>query len=212
LNRGGQRYRLTNIDAMGYSARTSDPLFKHIPFYIACRPDAGLAFGLFYDTLSDCVFDFGKEVDNYHGPYRSFTADHGDLDYYFIAGPRVDQWRPASPGWRDGLPWMYPKATSFVRDLIKLRYRLIPYLYYLLWRYHHDYEPVVRPTLFDFPNDMHCWREGDEMMVGRSLLAAPVVEPGHVHREVYLPFGAHWYDFWSGEVFKGGQTITRPAP
>ena len=109
-------------------------------------------------------------------------------------------------------PWMYPKATPFIRDLIKLRYRLIPYLYYLLWRYHHDYEPVVRPTFFDFPDDMHCWREGDEMMVGRSLLAAPVVEPGHVHREVYLPFGAHWYDFWSGEVFEGGQTITRPAP
>jgi alpha-glucosidase len=87
-----------------------------------------------------------------------------------------------------------------------------PYLYNLLWRYHYAYEPVVRPTFFDFPDDPHCWREGDEMMVGPSLLAAPVVEPGHVHRKVYLPFGAHWYDFWSGEVFKGGQTITRPAP
>ena len=50
------------------------------------------------------------------------------------------------------------------------------------------------------------------MMVGHSLLAAPVVDPGHIHRAVYLPFGAHWYDFWSGEVFEGGQTITRPAP
>jgi alpha-glucosidase len=85
--------------------------------------------------------------------------------------------------------------------VIKLRYRLIPYPYNLLWRYHHAYEPVVRPTFFDFPDDPHCWREGDEMMVGPSLLAAPVVEPGHVHRKVYLPFGAHWYDFWSGEVF-----------
>jgi alpha-glucosidase len=50
------------------------------------------------------------------------------------------------------------------------------------------------------------------MMVGRSLLAAPVVEPGLVVRDVYLPFGARWYDFWSGEVFEGEQTITRPAP
>ena len=70
MNRAGQRYRLTNIDAMGYNARASDPLYKHIPFYITCRPELGLAFGLFYDTLSDCVFDFGKELDNYHGPYR----------------------------------------------------------------------------------------------------------------------------------------------
>ncbi|HEX3496235.1 MAG TPA: hypothetical protein VHT02_03515, partial [Methylocella sp.] len=102
--------------------------------------------------------------------------------------------------------------TPFVRDLIKLRYRLIPYLYYLLWRYHHDYEPVVRPTFFDFPDDPYCWLEGDEMMVGRSLLCALVVEPGRVNREIYLPSGANWYDFWSGEVFKGGQTFTRPAP
>jgi alpha-glucosidase len=109
-------------------------------------------------------------------------------------------------------PWMHPNATPSVRELIKLRYRLIPYLYNLLWRYHRAYEPVVRPTFFDFPDDPQCWREGDEMMVGPSLLVAPVVEAGQLQREVYLPFGAHWYDFWSGEVFKGGQTITRPAP
>ena len=72
------------------------------------RPEAGLAFGLFYDTLSDCVFDFGKEVDNYQGPYRSFTADHGDLDYYFIAGPRVDQVVPRFT-WLAGRPAFMPK-------------------------------------------------------------------------------------------------------
>jgi alpha-glucosidase len=38
---------------------------------------------------------------------------------------------------------MYPEATPFIRDLIKLRYRLIPYLYYLLWLYHRDYEPMA---------------------------------------------------------------------
>jgi alpha-glucosidase len=46
MNRAGQRYRLTNVDAMGYSARTSDPLYKHIPFYMTCRPQADIAFGL----------------------------------------------------------------------------------------------------------------------------------------------------------------------
>jgi alpha-glucosidase len=108
INRAGERYRLTNVDAMGYSARTSDPLYKHIPFYITCRPDTGIAFGLFYDTLSDCVFDFGKELDNYHGPYRLFTADHGDLDYYFIAGPRIDQVVPRFT-WLAGRPAFMPK-------------------------------------------------------------------------------------------------------
>jgi len=86
MNRAGRRFRLTNLDAMGYDAETSDPLYKHIPFYMT-RTGEGAAFGLFYDTLSDCEFDFGGERDNYHGLYRGFVAEHGDLDYYVIAGP-----------------------------------------------------------------------------------------------------------------------------
>ncbi|HTO79661.1 MAG TPA: TIM-barrel domain-containing protein, partial [Methylocystis sp.] len=109
-------------------------------------------------------------------------------------------------------PWMHKQTTARVRDLIKLRYRLIPYFYDLLWRYHRDYEPILRPTFFDFPDDPQCWRENDEMMVGGSLLAAPVVEPGCVERDVHLPSGTLWYDFWTGECFVGGQTVARPAP
>jgi hypothetical protein len=82
-----------------------------------CREQGGegrLARGVLHaarerlDTLSDCAFDFGKELDNYHGPYRSFTADHGDLDYYFIAGPRVDQVVPRFT-WLTGRPAFTPK-------------------------------------------------------------------------------------------------------
>jgi alpha-glucosidase len=117
MDRAGRRFRLSNMDALGYDARTSDPLYKHIPFYITRRPGsgssvAGLCFGLFYDTLSDCVFDFGCEHSNYHGPYRSFQAAHGDLDLYVLAGPGVAEvtrrftWltgRPAeTPSWALG--------------------------------------------------------------------------------------------------------------
>ena len=87
MNRAGRRFRLTNLDAMGYDAETSDPLYKHIPFYMT-RTAGGAAFGLFYDTLADCEFDFGCERDNYHGLYRGFAAESGDLDYYVIAGPK----------------------------------------------------------------------------------------------------------------------------
>ena len=510
-DRAGQRYEMRNIDAMGYSARTSDPLYKHCPFYITQNPDGGSAFGLYYDTLSDCAFDMGRERDNYHGLYRGFTAAHGDLDYYVIAGPEVAQvtrrftWltgRPAflprwglgysgstmsytdapdaqarmadfidgcerhdilcdsfhlssgytsigdkryvfhwnhdkfpdpagfaksyvdrgvrlcanikpcllrshplfeeaqtsgllirapdgEPAWvqfwdeigayldftnpaaltwwkekvtsalldqgiaatwndnnefeiwtdqavaagfgepfaawrakplqtlsmirasRDaqiqaapdkrpflvsragavgmhryvqtwsgdndtswetlkynlkmgmGLalsgisntghdiggfsgpapdpelfvrwvgfgvfmprfsihswnddgsvnePWMHADATPFVRDLIRLRYRLIPYLYTCLRTYHRDYQPVIQPTFAAFPDDPVCARENDEMMVGPALLAAPVVEPGAVTRSVHLPAGTGWYDLWSGERYQGGQTVTLPAP
>jgi alpha-glucosidase len=49
-------------------------------------------------------------------------------------------------------------------------------------------------------------------MLGPALLAAPVVEPRQHVRDVYLPAGAAWMDFWTGERFAGGQTVTLPAP
>lgn len=107
-NRLGQSYRLCNVDPMGYSARTTDPLYKHIPFYLTWRKSTKVAFGLFYDTLSDCTFNMGRELDNYHGHYRYFVADYGDLDYYFIAGAT-----PAAISrrytWLTGRPAFTPK-------------------------------------------------------------------------------------------------------
>ncbi|MBN3728133.1 glycoside hydrolase family 31 protein, partial [Burkholderia sp. Ac-20379] len=512
LDRSGQRFEMVNIDAMGYSARHTDPLYKHIPFAITWKPEAALGYGLFYDTLADCSFDVGRELDNYHGHYRYFVAARGDLDYYFIASPgtplaatrrftwltgrpalmpkwglgysgstmtytdapdaqqrmnefidgcarhdilcdsfhlssgytsidgkryvfnwnrekfpdvegfvqhyldhgirlcpnikpcllrdhpefadahrrglliadangepawvqfwdevgayldftnpaTIDWWRehvtdallrygiPAT--WNDnnefeiwtadayahgfgqrfpardakvlqtmlmmrasrdaqrafapdqrpflvsrsggagmqryvqtwsgdnytswdtlrynlrmglGLalsgvsntghdiggfsgpapepelltrwvqfgvfmprfsihswnddgsvnePWMYPEATPAIADALKLRYRLIPYLYHLLWLSTTHYEPVLAPTLARFPHDRRCHEANDEMMLGEALLAAPVVEAGQTERRVYLPAGERWVCVESGRAFDGGQTVTLPAP
>lgn len=513
-NRAGQRYRMCNLDPMGYSARSTDPLYKHVPFYItrrSCGDAEGLCFGLFYDTLSDCVFDMGRERDNYHGPYRCFVADHGDLDLYWIAGgdpaaitrrytwltgrpafppraalgysgstmtyteapdaqarmgeflerceahdipcdsfhlssgytsigdrryvfhwnrdkfpdpcgfvqgylargvrlvanvkpallrdhPRfgeaaaegllvhdadgrptavqfwdgtgayLDFTNPATLAWwrrqvteqllalgiaatwndnnefeiwssearihgfgtpraacearplqtllmmqasraaqvahapgerpylvsrsgaagmqryvqtwsgdndtswetlrynvRMGLglamsgvsntghdvggfsgpapdaelflrwvqhgiflprfsihswnddgsvnePWMHPEATPQVRELIRLRYRLMPYLYDLVWRYHRAYEPIIRPTYHDFPADARCFDENDDTMLGASLLVASVVEPGQRERRVWLPGAGGWYDWHTARHFPAGRWADLDAP
>jgi alpha-glucosidase len=89
MDRALRRFRLRNTDALGYDASTTDPLYKHIPFYITHDKTAATAFGLFYDTYADCEFDFGAERSAYHGLFRSFVAEAGDLDYYVIAGPAV---------------------------------------------------------------------------------------------------------------------------
>ncbi len=510
MDRGGRRIRLSNTDALGYSAKTSDPLYKHIPFYITHNTHTNAAFGLFYDTLSDCAFDFGCERSNYHGFHRSFSAELGDLDYTVIAGPTVADvtrrftWltgRPAfMPKWSLGYsgstmsytdapdaqarmneflakcaehdilcqsfhlssgytsigdkryvfhwnrdkfpdpaafvahyaahgvklipnikpcllsdhplyaeaareghfiadetgaplmvqfwgalgayvdftnpravawwqarvtdalldvgmagtwndnnefevrdadaraafygharaaieakplqtllmmrasreaqvshapnkrpfvvtragsagmqryaqtwsgdnatswetlkynikmglslalsgvsnaghdvggfsgpapdaelflrwvefgifmprfsihswnddgtvnePWMHPSVTPHVRDLIKFRARIAPYLYDLIWRAHRDYESIIRPTFVDFPDDPRTFDENDEMMLGPSLLVAAVVEPAQTTRRLHVPHGADWYSFWSGEVFGGGREVTVPA-
>ena len=89
-NKHGRRLRMRTADALGYDAETSDPLYKHIPFYITVRPASGAPVaGLFYDNLSHGAFDLGQEIDAYHGPYRSFEASDGDLDLYLMFGRQV---------------------------------------------------------------------------------------------------------------------------
>ncbi len=89
LDKRGRRFRMHNLDALGYDAERTDPLYKHFPFYITFQPQTQTAFGLFYDNLASCVFDLGQEVDAYHGDYRYYQADEGDLDYYLIYGPSI---------------------------------------------------------------------------------------------------------------------------
>lgn len=511
MDHSGRRLRMSPVDAMGYDARRSDPLYKHIPFYITYNDKTGLAFGLFYDTYADCSFDFGAERSNYHGHYRGFSAEAGDLDYYVIAGPRIADvtrrftWltgRPAlmprwalgysgstmsytdaadaqarmmdfieqcrrhdilcdsfhlssgytsigdrrhvfnwnrdkfpdpagfarayheaglricanakpcllqdhplfeeararglfisnadgEPAWeqfwgglgayldftnpetqswwrervaqalleigidatwndnnefeitspralaamsgapapaheskplqtmlmlrasreaqkafapetrpflvsraggaglqryaqtwsgdnatawetlryniRMGLglalsgvsnsghdiggfsgpppdqdlfvrwveagvfmprfsihswnddgsanePWMHPEVTPVVRDLIKLRYQILPYLYDLMWRHHSAFEPILRPTFCEFDEDRACFEDCDELMLGPSLLVASVVQPRSEARRLRLPKGAAWRNFWDGARYEGGGWIEVPAP
>ncbi|MEP5152803.1 TIM-barrel domain-containing protein [Planktotalea sp.] len=88
LDRSGRRFEMRNLDALGYDAETTDPLYKHIPFSMTQTTSAG-AWSIFYDNLSSCWFDLGNELDNYHLPYRSYRAEDGDLDYYVRWAPQM---------------------------------------------------------------------------------------------------------------------------
>lgn len=92
LNRRGRRFTMRNVDAMGYDAEKTDPLYKHIPFYIY-RPqnEKATSVGVFYDNSAHSSFDFGCEIDNYHAPFMSFRAEAGDLDYYVMFGEQVSE-------------------------------------------------------------------------------------------------------------------------
>lgn len=110
-------------------------------------------------------------------------------------------------------PWMYPAITPCIRDAIELRYRLLPYLYTLLWQAHADDEPMLRPTFLDHEQDAQTFEETDDFLLGRDLLVASVVEQGQRQRPVWLPANdSGWYDFYTGEWFSGGQWITLDAP
>jgi alpha-D-xyloside xylohydrolase len=109
--------------------------------------------------------------------------------------------------------WSYgPQAEPILEKYLKLRYTLMPYLYSLGWFTHETGAPFMRALFMDFPSDDKVYDLRDEYMFGPALLVAPVVQQGATTREVYLPAGADWYNYWTDEKIAGGRTITVQAP
>lgn len=87
IDRRGRRFELRNVDPMGYDARTTDPLYKHFPFYIEHHAHGFV--GVFYDNYANSFVDLGQEIDNYHGPFTSYRAADGDFDLYVTVAPTL---------------------------------------------------------------------------------------------------------------------------
>lgn len=104
-------------------------------------------------------------------------------------------------------PWMYPSYTKYIREAIKLRYALVPYLYSLLFEASTEGDPVMRPLVYEFENDKKVSEESFDFMFGSFILVANVLERGAKTRKVYLPEGAAWFDWNTKQVYEGGQTI-----
>ena len=115
--------------------------------------------------------------------------------------------RPANEVWSYG-----KEAEPILEKYLRLRYQLMPYIYSLGYRTWLTGAPFMRALPLDFPNDPKVADLGDEYMFGPAFLVAPVTEQGATSRQVYLPAGADWYNYWTQERVKGGQTITVQAP
>lgn len=114
---------------------------------------------------------------------------------------------------RDQEPWAFDQVTEDInRKYIKLRYTLIPYLYDIMREGEINGLPVMRPLMLHYQDDKNTYEINDEFLCGENILVAPVVEQGKKARIVYLPKGDNWVDFWTKEVFEGGQYIIKQAP
>lgn len=109
--------------------------------------------------------------------------------------------------------WSYgDKVYEICKKYIEMREAMRPYVRRLMEEAHEKGTPVMRPLFYDFPEDKTCWENETQYMFGPEILVAPVMEKGQEEREVYLPAGAEWKNVWTGECFKGGQTVTAAAP
>ncbi len=116
-------------------------------------------------------------------------------------------------GSRPQEPWAFGRRTMPVlRHFIRLRYKMIPYLYGLFQRQERSGEAILRPPILEFPETSHgpLAFSDDQFMVGPGIMQAPIVEEGSRERKVVLPPGK-WYDAILGRWLVGGRTVTVKA-
>ena len=145
-----------------------------------------------------------------YGAFSPMMRSHGESS-------RREIWEFGAPG---------EPVYDAIASTIRLRYKLMPYIYGTAWDVTASDGTFQRALVMDFAADKAVWELPDEFLFGRSLLVAPVVKAQYTSEEVrwqdepvdfsgerstqvYLPKGTDWYDFWTGERLKGGQTLTR---
>lgn len=169
-----------------------------------------------------------KEQWFWNGDYDEGVADLGYRELYvrwFQLGAFLPMFRSHGTDtprevWQfgeEGEP-MYDTLVKY----LKLRYRLMPYIYSLAGAVAHRSYTLFRALAFDYREDVQVHSIGDQFMFGPAFMVAPVTEamyygPGSrelegisKQRSVYLPAG-EWYDYWSDERMEGGLTIEAKA-
>ncbi|RMF28586.1 MAG: hypothetical protein D6759_15470, partial [Chloroflexi bacterium] len=108
-------------------------------------------------------------------------------------------------------PWAFgEEAEAIFRRYVRLRYRLLPYIYSCAARTAETGRPLMRPLLLDYPDDPTTHTLDLEYLFGDAFLVAPVFAP-EADVPVYLPQG-NWIDYWTKAVHPGPGWITRHAP
>jgi len=115
------------------------------------------------------------------------------------------------------------KIYDAIEKAINLRYILLPYIYSVSWDVTSNQSTMMRALVMDFPKDKQALDINDQYMFGKSILVCPVTSQMYSKdtqedfntiksRELYLPKGTDWIDFWTGDKFSGGQKINKEVP
>ena len=214
---GQQRYG--TICWNGDTSATWEILRKNIPDGLNLAA-TGLPYwtvdaGAFFATKWDVWFGFGAyggcEDDRYRELYLRWLQLSAFLPMMRSHGTSTPRevWRFGNPG------EVYYDA---IVEAIRLRCRLMPYLYSEMAAVHFDRSTMLRMLAFDFREDKVARNIPDQFMLGRGLIGNPALaqtlcavvapaENGTATRRVYLPQGCDWYDFHTGVRYAGGQWI-----
>lgn len=108
-------------------------------------------------------------------------------------------------------PWQFgPESERIVTEVIRDRYRLLPYFYSLAFQSHREGVPMMRAMALEYPQDAKAWNQSEQHMLGSEFLIAPITSQDNT-KTVYLPQG-EWFDYYdSTKLFSGGRSIQYTA-
>lgn len=99
-----------------------------------------------------------------------------------------------------------PKAKSLARLSIETRYQLLPYNYNLAYQNSHEGAPLMRPLFFEEPFKTQLSSLSSTYLWGHDFLVTPILKSGIKEKEVYFPSTSTWFNYYTDEKVKGGQT------
>ncbi|HKK69074.1 MAG TPA: TIM-barrel domain-containing protein, partial [Bacteroidales bacterium] len=106
-------------------------------------------------------------------------------------------------------PVFWPEETkNKARKAIKLRYKLLPYIYNMAFENNQKGTPLMIPLFYEEPANKNLLTYDSAYLWGKSLLVSPIKQPGVEEQEIYFPKGQSWYDFYTNQAYKGGQKHT----
>ena len=107
-------------------------------------------------------------------------------------------------------PWHFKEPYRSVFDeFLRLRHKLVPYIYSMNWRVHEDLVPFIVPMYYDYPEAEEAYERKNQYMFGSELMVAPITEPSDKSTlsgsvTGWIPPG-DWIDFFDGAVYHGGK-------
>lgn len=114
-------------------------------------------------------------------------------------------------------PWKFSmEADHVMSEFLRLRHRMVPYLYTMNYRAWKDDEPICQPMYYIAPDDFASYKTPNQYLFGTELIVAPVTTkrlPSVRLAKVaaWLPEGL-WFDFFTGTVYEGGRTMELYRP
>jgi alpha-glucosidase len=165
-------------------------------------------------TSIHCSLNLALSGIPFNGPDVPGFGGHADKDLaiaWYKAGCLFPFLRNhASAGTAQQEPWVFgPQAMDTIRHHVRLRYKLLPYLYQLWNDQEQHGTAVMRPLFYDYANTdgLELDRIDDQFLIGPAILQAPIVQAGSQQRTVVLPGQGRWMDANTGEFIRAGRSI-----